>query len=535
MKAPTPVWRKSANVEGILKRLEMADDSDLLTPDQLLGFPRDSHSALALQQLALVYEKLKDTSAAAKRKAYDQATRAMADVKLTKQRKQRVDTPHVTIESEGTTSDEAPLQWVRGFEEGRRSKVEASPRVTPLITKQRRLTATKQIQASRKPPVKLPPLVAKTDITLKETAAVHEALPDDHLFEGEKYEKRKSKHVGSRNVRTALLRSGRLKLPSLFPAPGIKRQYTSADYGGISSARVETIAPVDMTLHVIPPIRSARAQTRLEAEGASGVDLINPVVLTVCETPTTVPVITERLAGANQRRVTMFLRGRKQNVSEDGPTTSKFSKTPRTLPAVKVDAPEKTSQERQTPPEHFSHKKVPKVRTNHRLVTEDIRMELLLKMMRTQLKTRDLIEVMIDLHTGQPSKKTKQVVKEGYEMLKDQKYTSLDDETPEKCRIQLRPPCVPFADWRRIGASAARAQIANPADEFAYPGCYSVPDSHCEQSKIAEIGGFRNELNFKHISRRSNIVGRVLNFIQERVLKQSSLRWRTRKSSRMCE
>ena len=95
--------------------------------------------------------------------------------------------------------------------------------------------------------------------------------------------------------------------------------------------------------------------------------------------------------------------------------------------------------------------------------------------------------------------------------------THLTDEIAEKCRPQCRPSDVPYADWRRIGADI---RSAHPVDENSYPGYFTADieggKSHCEQVKIARVGGFANGLTMDRVSRRANIIGRVRTYVQER-------------------
>lgn len=62
-----------------------------------------------------------------------------------------------------------------------------------------------------------------------------------------------------------------------------------------------------------------------------------------------------------------------------------------------------------------------KLSVKNKRITDEIRLNLILRQMRKQLEMHDLVEVMNDLHTGRPSKKTRRLVVQGYEMLRDRK------------------------------------------------------------------------------------------------------------------
>ncbi len=66
-------------------------------------------------------------------------------------------------------------------------------------------------------------------------------------------------------------------------------------------------------------------------------------------------------------------------------------------------------------------KKPPTVEVRNRRVTDEIRLNMILREMRNQLEMHDLVEVMIDLHTGKPSKKTRMLIENSYDVVKMKK------------------------------------------------------------------------------------------------------------------
>ncbi|KAL5106610.1 hypothetical protein TcWFU_001824 [Taenia crassiceps] len=258
--------------------------------------------------------------------------------------------------------------------------------------------------------------------------------------------------------------SGRTKLPPLWPDQ--QKRWRSkflydSEFEEVNMPKIEVITPTDMAIKNIQPLRPVRARKHYVNEG----------------------------------KVIQFPR-------------------PTTIASEKLDSALMEQQLRKSPWPKDSH-----MEANHRFITNELRINLILKKLRMQLNTHDLVEVMIDLHTGRASKRTREIVRTAYETIEGQKYTHLSDEAAEKCRPQCRPNDVSSAEWKRIGTDV---RSAHPFDERSFPG-YFIADSigdggraHCEQEKMARLGAFSNGLTFCRISRRANIIGRVRTYVQER-------------------
>ena len=277
--------------------------------------------------------------------------------------------------------------------------------------------------ASKKPPVELPSLEIK--LTSMVSADLHSATSPVREYE--------RIHSPPRPP----LPSGRTKLPPLWPdqQERIRRMLSLEDaIEEAKVARVEIAPPEGMIVTLIQPLKPVRARRRYVRDEVNKVARVTaPVERMTSETQMAVPIET----GLPKRIARWFNRISKKEIRRSDRTATSISSaftltdiselqsivgtTRGSLASFARENEPALDQAAEEAKHELPWKKARSLEANHRLITDELRLDLLLKRLRMQLNTRDLVEVMIDLHTGRASKKTKEFVESAYATLKDQK------------------------------------------------------------------------------------------------------------------
>ncbi|CDI97928.2 conserved hypothetical protein [Echinococcus multilocularis] len=453
------------------------DTVKLLEKNEELEIQREksSHHLAAMEaakrRLSVIYERLADVSATAKRKAYDRTSRL---------RQEEEEYSHEELQARKSEESEIATSRAALVKESLKavSRISRSTKA-PAGTKEKKIN--KRSTAKSAPPNQPPVLPSIHPPTLQ--------LKVTKVIEG----------VYSASPLSLPPPSGSTKLPPLWLDQQKRWRdifLRGSESGEVNVPKAQVITTVDMTIKNIQPLKLVRARKRYVDERASNVARVTGPVETMIES-----------AGRRSRAGGLLFLLHQAVIRFLSPSM---------ISAVKKETGvvEWKGEIRNAP-----RVEDPRMEANHHFITDKLRINLILKKLRMQLSTHDLVEVMIDLHTGRASKKTRDTIEAAYETIKDQKYTHLSDEAAEKCRPQCRPNDVPSVEWKRIGADV---RSAHPFDEFSFPGYFTADSmgdgkpAHCEQEKMVRLGAFRNDLTFDRISRRANIIGRVRTYVQER-------------------
>ncbi|KAH9278171.1 hypothetical protein ECG_09067 [Echinococcus granulosus] len=477
----------------------------------------------AKRRLSVIYERLADVSATAKRKAYDRTSRL---------RQEEGEYSHEELQARKSEESEIATSKAALVKESLKavSRISRSTKV-PTGTKEKKIN--KRSTAKSAPPNQPPvlPSIHPPTLQLKLTKVVGEPLPPViHKFS-------EIESVYSASPLSppppSPPPSGRTKLPPLWLDQQKRWRNIflhGSEIGEVNVPKVQVITPVDMTIKNIQPLKLVRARKKYVDERASNVARVTGPVETVIGETLTIISLEE---GLSKQMARWFNRISQKEITRRGiiippsPSRIAWQEIPDLQAVIRfprplvISAVKKESGAVEWKGEIGNAPRVEdsRMEANHHFITDKLRINLILKKLRMQLSTHDLVEVMIDLHTGRAGKKTRDTIEAAYETIKDQKYTHLSDEAAEKCRPQCRPNDVPSVEWKRIGADV---RSAHPFDEFSFPGYFTADSmgdgkpAHCEQEKMVRLGAFRNDLTFDRISRRANIIGRVRTYVQER-------------------
>lgn len=227
--------------------------------------------------------------------------------------------------------------------------------------------------------------------------------------------------------------SGRTKLRPLLPDQQKRLGYLFLHENEFEEAnipKVEVITPVDMTIKNIQPLKLVRAHKHYVDERVSYVARVTEPTKTMTSEILTAISVEE---GLSKRIAHWFSRisrkeiTRRRDIVAPSPSRVAWQEVPDVQAIIRFPRPSMIASEKKEskvmeerlrilPWPEVSH-----VEAGHRFITNELRTNLILKKLRMQLNTHDLVEVMIDLHTGQASKKTREIVETAYETIKDQK------------------------------------------------------------------------------------------------------------------
>uniref|UniRef100_A0A915EXI7 Uncharacterized protein n=1 Tax=Echinococcus canadensis TaxID=519352 RepID=A0A915EXI7_9CEST len=500
----------------------------LLEKNKELEIQREkcSHHLAAMEaakrRLSVIYERLADVSATAKRKAYDRTSRL---------RQEEEEYSHEELQARKSEESEIATSKAALVKESLKavSRISRSTKV-PAGTKEKKIN--KRSTAKSAPPNQPPvlPSIHPPTLQLKVTKVVGEPLPPViHKFS-------EIESVYSASPLSppppSPPHSGRTKLPPLWLDQQKRWRNIflhGSEIGEVNVPKVQVITPVDMTIKNIQPLKLVRARKKYVNERASNVARVTGPVETMIGENLTIISLEE---GLSKQMARWFNRISRKEITRRGiiippsPSRIAWQEIPDLQAVIRfprpsmISAVKKESKVVEWKGEIGNAPRVEdsRMEANHHFITDKLRINLILKKLRMQLSTYDLVEVMIDLHTGRAGKKTRDTIEAAYETIKDQN-THLSDEAAEKCRPQCRPNDVPSVDWKCIGADV---RSAHPFDEFSFPGYFTADSmgdgkpAHCEQEKMVRLGAFRNDLTFDRISRRANIIGRVRTYVQER-------------------
>ncbi|VDM16455.1 unnamed protein product [Hydatigera taeniaeformis] len=504
--------RHLAAVEAAKKKVSLIPRNWL--KGQKIPMRRITHPVLF--QLSVIYERLGDVSATAKRKAYDQTSKLRKEEEQHSRKKLK--------SQEGEETFIAPTKSTRTKESLKRvSRIAKARKDKTLIKKKSEVKSTPREQLSLLPSSHLPPLELKMATMVREILppVIHKFAEIESIYSVSPLSPPPPSPP----------HSGRTRLPPLWQDQQIRWRnifLRENQFNEVNIPKVEVIKPIDMTIKNIQPLKSVRARKHCVEERVNHVARVTePATTMTSETLKSISVedgLPKRMAhwfNRISRKETM----RRKNIILSSLSRSVWQEIPDLQAAIRFPRPSMITSEGKESAEvgeqlqELSWLPVSHVEANHRFITDELRINLILKRLRMQLDTHDLVEVMIDLHTGRASKKTKEIVENIYTTIKDQKYTHLSDEAAEKCRPQCRPSDLSSVEWKRIGADV---RSAHPSDEHSFPGYFtadSIGDgkrAHCEQEKMAELGSFRTDLTFSRVNRRANIIGRVRTYVQER-------------------
>ncbi|KAL5966702.1 hypothetical protein TSMEX_005569 [Taenia solium] len=453
-----------------------------------------------LFQLSVIYERLGDVSATAKRKAYDQTSRLRQE-----------EEQHAWKKLQTRESGESVIAIPKS------ARVKESLRTASRISTKTLVGTKKKKLAKRRPTVEsvsqkqphtlpsahLPPLKLKMATMMGEhlPRVVHKFTEIESIYSVSPLSPPPPSPPPS----------SRTKLPPLWPDQQKRWRNMflyESKFEEVNVPKVEAITPIDVTIKNIQPLKPVRARKHYVDERVSYVARVaGPPKTMTSDTLTAISVEEglpkrishwfNRISRKETTRRRNIIPPSKNRISwQEVPDAKAVIRFPRPsmIASKEMDSAVVERQLKKSPRPEVSH-----AEANHRFITNELRTNLILKKLRMQLNTRDLVEVMIDLHTGRASKKTREIVETAYETIKDQKYTHLSDEATEKCRPQCRPNDLSSTEWKRIGKDV---RSAHPFDEQSFPG-YFIADSigdggraHCEQEKMARMGAFQNDLTF---------------------------------------
>lgn len=206
--------------------------------------------------------------------------------------------------------------------------------------------------------------------------------------------------------------SGRVRLPPLFPYEDELWSFASSRE---CAARIEVIPPIDATFELIQPLKPVRALLVYAKNYIKRVARIKPPEqFMTSEELASIP-----LSEGIPKRLTQWFKRIDRRESMRRKSRMKGRLTLQGEPNIQLVEKNKDTAVKEVP--DLSEPRRKYLEANHRRLIDDLRINLILKRLRIQLDTQDLVEVMIDLHTGRASKKTKRIVEIAYDTLKNQK------------------------------------------------------------------------------------------------------------------